>query len=179
MADFFTADTHFEHANILKFCPKSRGHFKDVGEMREAIIRDWNKEVSQEDTVYHLGDVAFTNAREATNILNRLNGKKILVQGNHDRKLLKDVHFYNSFSAVYDYLHVKSEGADFILFHYPIWEWDQCHRDYIHLHGHVHGKPTGVPGRILDVGLDSVGMKPISAIEIIRRMKNVPNKSHH
>lgn len=179
MADFFTADTHFEHGNILTFCKNTRGHFKDIGEMREVIIREWNITIKPEDTVYILGDVAFTNAKTAVGILNRLNGNKILIKGNHDRKLLKDIHFVNAFVSVHDYLQIKSEDYNFILFHYPIWEWDQCHRDYIHLHGHVHGKPTGIPGRILDVGLDSVGMKPISATEIIRRMKNVPNRTHH
>ena len=50
---FFTSDTHFNHANIIRFCNRP---FKDVSHMNEAIISNWNRVVGPEDIVFHLGD---------------------------------------------------------------------------------------------------------------------------
>lgn len=50
---FFTSDTHFNHANIIHFCNRP---FKDVEQMNETIIANWNNVISQDDTVFHLGD---------------------------------------------------------------------------------------------------------------------------
>ncbi|MEJ7707010.1 MAG: hypothetical protein WKF82_06805 [Nocardioidaceae bacterium] len=55
MAVYFTSDTHFSHANIIRLCNRP---FADVDEMDEAIIERWNATVTSADTVYHLGDVA-------------------------------------------------------------------------------------------------------------------------
>ena len=54
MADiYFTADTHFNHENILDYC---RRPYNNIQEMNEALVENWNKTVKKEDTVYHLGD---------------------------------------------------------------------------------------------------------------------------
>ena len=47
---FFTSDTHFHHANIIRFCNRP---FRDVEEMDEILIRNWNEVVGPEDTVFH------------------------------------------------------------------------------------------------------------------------------
>ena len=54
------------------------------------LIRMWNKTVSEDDLVYILGDFSFYDGEKTSNILKFLNGKKILVVGNHDSKFLKD-----------------------------------------------------------------------------------------
>ena len=51
---YFIADTHFNHANIIKYCNRP---FKNTDEMNKYIIRKWNSVVKETDTVYHLGDV--------------------------------------------------------------------------------------------------------------------------
>jgi len=79
---YFTSDTHFGHTNIIKYCNRP---FKDAGEMDRFIITEWNKIVTPDDTVYHMGDVAFTSPERLKHILANLNGYKILVLGNHDR----------------------------------------------------------------------------------------------
>lgn len=79
---WFTSDTHFGHANIIKYCNRP---FADPEEMNEAIIDNWNSVVGIGDTVFHLGDVALGKWAEWDGVLSRLNGYKVLVIGNHDR----------------------------------------------------------------------------------------------
>ena len=79
---FFTSDTHFNHTNIIRFCNRP---FKDVSHMNETIISNWNRVVSPEDIVFHLGDFCLGGSAEWVNVLNRLNGKIYLISGNHDR----------------------------------------------------------------------------------------------
>ena len=66
---YFIADTHFNHANIIKYCNRP---FKNTDEMNKYIIRKWNSVVKERDTVYHLGDVVdYTPVRiEKVKILN-------------------------------------------------------------------------------------------------------------
>lgn len=157
MKVWVTSDLHFGHANIMKFNPDTR-KYKDVEHMNSEMIRQWNLSVMPDDTVYILGDVAFCNAQKATAIVRSLNGNKILVAGNHDSKLIKDPSFRSSFKEIHQYLSINHNGSRVSMFHYPIHEWDQCHRGAIHLHGHVHGNVTGLEKyRVRDAGMDATG----------------------
>jgi len=82
MATFFTADTHFGHANIINY---SNRPFATVEEMNETLIRSWNSTVSPEDCAYILGDFAYRSAKPIEEYLKRLNGEKHLLSGNHER----------------------------------------------------------------------------------------------
>lgn len=142
----------------MKFCPVTRAGFRDTDHMREQMIAEWNQSVAQEDVVYILGDVAFLPAVEAVAIMRRLHGRKILIEGNHDRKLLNDPVFRACFESVHSYLRFVHNGQLVISFHYPILEWDQMHRGSVHFYGHVHGKPTGLEQyRARDVAFDATG----------------------
>jgi calcineurin-like phosphoesterase family protein len=155
---WITSDLHFGHANIMKFCPVTRVGFRDTDHMREQMIAEWNQSVAQEDVVYILGDVAFLPAAEAVAIMRRLNGRKILIEGNHDRKLLNDPAFRACFESVHSYLRLTHNGQLVVMFHYPILEWDQMHRGSVHFYGHVHGKATGLEQyRARDVAFDATG----------------------
>lgn len=90
MATFWTADTHHNHRNILVHCPARGERWSCVAEMDEALVANWNSVVGPEDTVYHLGDVAMGKIVESLTVIPRLNGRKLLVPGNHDR-----VHSHN------------------------------------------------------------------------------------
>ena len=156
---WFTSDLHFSHNNILKFQPESRP-FANVDDMNEAIIYNHNNVVDPDDTVYILGDVAFCNASQAIDLVNRMNGNKHLIVGNHDRKLIETKEFRQCFITVRDYrvvdvIHEKKK-LKYVLFHFPIYEWERCHHHARHLHGHVHGHAMpGMIGKSYDVGLDS------------------------
>ena len=181
MKMWITSDLHFGHKNIMSFCPETRARFKgDVKYMTEAMIEEWNARVEPEDTVYILGDVAFMSGSEAGRTVNRLNGNKILVEGNHDRKTLLDSTFRSAFEEVHKYLDITYDGHKIVMFHYPIAEWDQMHRGALHFHGHLHGGVSGLEKyRALDVGMDSTGEIVISMDRAVRLIKDKEIKGHH
>jgi calcineurin-like phosphoesterase family protein len=181
MRTWVTSDLHFGHKNIMKFCPVTRARFKDdVNYMTEAMIEEWNAKVGTADTVYILGDVAFLPADKAALVIMRLNGRKILIEGNHDRKTLMDQTFRSAFKEVHQYLQVNYDGHRVIMFHYPIWEWDQMHRGSLHFYGHLHGGTSGLEKfRALDVGMDATGEIVISMETAIRRIKDNQIRGHH
>lgn len=159
MRTFITSDLHFGHKNIMKFCPENRGHFESVEHMNEEMIRMWNDTVEVGDLTYILGDVAFLPAADAVKILKRLNGRKILIEGNHDRKLMNDPAFRSCFEETHKYHRINYNETMVVMFHYPIhFEWDQAHRGSVHFYGHVHGKKTGLEEyRARDAGYDATG----------------------
>ena len=81
------SDTHFNHANIIKYCSRP---FESIEQMNEELIKRWNNTVAKDDIVYHLGDFAFGSKEQLKEILGRLNGRVRLVMGNHDHKKGKD-----------------------------------------------------------------------------------------
>jgi metallophosphoesterase len=86
---YFTSDLHFGHANIMKFHPNFR-KFQNINDMDNTLIRLWNSRVNPCDEVYNLGDVSFHKDFEQTlKILKRLNGKHVLILGNHDQEIRK------------------------------------------------------------------------------------------
>jgi calcineurin-like phosphoesterase family protein len=78
---FFTADHHFGHANILKYTERP---WDTLEEMHEELIGRWNNVVGLEDTVVILGDFSYKGHDALDDVVPRLNGRKILVCGNHD-----------------------------------------------------------------------------------------------
>jgi calcineurin-like phosphoesterase family protein len=164
----------------MKFCPQTRARFRDVEDMREKMISEWNERVGTADTVYILGDVAFMSGFDASLVMMRLNGIKILVEGNHDRKTLMDVNFRNAFKEVHKYLDINYDGHKIVMSHYPFLEWDQMHRGSLHFFGHLHGGQTGMEKyRCMDVGMDSTGEIVISMDRAIRMIKDNEIKKHH
>ena len=83
MKYFVISDTHFGHENIIQYCNRP---FKTVEEMDNVLIKNWNETVSNKDVVVHLGDFALCSKKMAREICSQLNGKKILIKGNHDQQ---------------------------------------------------------------------------------------------
>jgi calcineurin-like phosphoesterase family protein len=181
MKTWVTSDLHWGHQNIMKFCPESRARFRnDVAYMNEAMVKEWNALIGTADLVYILGDVAFLPAEKAVATVRRLNGVKILVEGNHDRKLLQDQDFRDCFAQIHKYLYINYNGTKVVMSHYPFLEWDQMHRGSVMLHGHMHGSITGMEKyRMQDVGIDATGMIAVSLDEVIAKALKREIKSHH
>ena len=111
--------------------------------------------------------------------INQLNGSKILIIGNHDRKFLKYKEYRDCFQEIHEVLEIVHNKKDIVMFHYPIHEWRSCQYGSIHLHGHCHGKPTGLEQyRIYDVGLDATGKIVTDLDEVISLMNTREIKSH-
>lgn len=182
MKTFITSDLHFGHRNISKFCPKTRGHWdsrNDPDTMDRDMIAMWNGIVDPNDLVYILGDVAFLPTYKAVTILNQLNGTKILIEGNHDQKALNDPVFRKCFKEIHKYLEIEYNGTRIVMCHYPIFDHNGAGRGSIMLHGHRHGNPTGLPGRIKDVGFDATG-KIVSLLDdTVTELNQIPHMYHH
>lgn len=134
---FFTSDTHFGHANIIRFCKRP---FENVEEMNEALIENWNKVVSDDDTVFHLGDFAFGGSNVWKEIIPRLKGHINLIIGNHDRKNLRQG-YMSFFDMVVPQLQIEIEDTSIYLNHYPFLCYGGSYRGVWQLFGHVHSGP--------------------------------------
>lgn len=159
----FTSDTHFFHENIIAFCNRP---FKCAEHMNEELVDNWNKQVGPKDEVYHLGDVSFGRNDLTKQILDRLNGRIYLIQGNHDHGLAKQMAY--RFEWVKDYYELKWQKYKFVLCHFPFAVWNESHRGSFHLHGHSHGTLKNL-GRRMDVGVDPMGYSPIR-IETVTKL---------
>lgn len=148
--------------------------------MDETIIHNWNSRVPiRNSVVYILGDFSFAPMDRTLKILERLNGDKILIEGNHDEKYMKDVNFRNRFKEIHKYHSVHAAGVSVRLFHYPIWEWDGMHKGSVHFHGHLHGGKHGIEGRILDVGMDGNNCMVYDLDKLTLKMLELPVRTHH
>lgn len=167
---YFTSDLHFYHDNIIKHANRP---FRNAEEMNAKIIKKWNSKISFNDEVYILGDFTMKGPDLAEKILLQLKGKKHLIRGNHDRFVDNSSFNLSLFESVKDYCEITWDNTKFVLFHYPISEWNGFYHDSIHLHGHQHNHENynfinlekGI--RKFDVGIDANYMAPVSAEDII------------
>lgn len=143
---YYTSDPHFFHENMIRLCNRP---FQNVEEMNRVIQENWNNVVGKNDTIYILGDFAmrYENPKDVYNLLNHLNGRKILITGNHD-KLRKDSKFCNYFEYVKNYDEILDNNRRVILFHYPMEDWNGKFRGSYHLYGHIHNNTSCIHGHI-------------------------------
>lgn len=172
--NLFTSDTHFGHARILQYCKRP---WTTVEEMNEGLIERWNEVVRPTDHIYHLGDFGMGSPKHWQKIVERLNGYKILILGNHDRRAS-----YMSglgFDEVHDTLLLTEEPRGRLyLCHEPdltLGWWRDA--DY-QLCGHVHeefmfrdfsASRTGSGPGVINVGVDVHDWRPQSLNDLLRR----------
>lgn len=167
---YFTADLHFYHDKIIRHTQRP---FRNVEEMNTALIKKWNDKISYDDEVYILGDFTMKGADMASACLSSLRGRKHLIRGNHDHFVDSPAFEQSLFLSVENYMEITYQNTKFVLFHYPILEWNGYGKGAIALHGHQHNhKNYNIENRkagILryDVGVDANNMEPVSADEII------------
>ncbi|WP_440109937.1 metallophosphoesterase [Paenibacillus sp. QZ-Y1] len=148
MSTFYTSDSHFSHKNIIQH--ESRP-FNSVEEMDEFLVVQWNNTVTNNDTVYHLGDIVFGGISKWDKIIPRLKGKIHLTVGNHDNtNTVKKMAHY--FEEVENMIVRKIDKQHLFLLHYPI-EIGLTPNAYS-IHGHIHSKPSNHINQI-NVGIDS------------------------
>lgn len=168
---WLTSDLHFNHVNILKYEPVSRP-YETLEEMNEVIIKNWNDRVKPEDTVYVLGDMVMGQLDAGRECLKRLNGKIVLIRGNHDSP--KRIEMYKEMGIeVHDIYYLPYKGRYFILCHFPIASEEfikmviKDNSEVVNLYGHVHSNaPKGYVNGTYHVGLDTNNLCPISIQQI-------------
>lgn len=131
----YTADLHFGHRSVIAFDNRP---FADVEEMDRILIKRWNQRVSKEDDVYIIGDFAYRNEKEEEWYLRQLKGRKYLIVGNHDKKLLSNAAAMSYFEKVDKMMHVSDNGTHICLCHYPLAEWYGYYKGHSHIYGHIH-----------------------------------------
>lgn len=167
---FFISDTHFFHANILKFVGNDGNvirPFNDVTEMNEYMIQKWNNVVGVNDKVYHLGDVTFKYDKSFNELMSRLKGQKRLILGNHDK--IKGTELLRWFEKVELWKGFK-EG-DFTITHIPL-RLESLRDGNFNVHGHIHQNKMDDP-HYINVCVEQRNYTPVHYDEIIKEIKAV------
>jgi calcineurin-like phosphoesterase family protein len=170
---FYTADIHFSDEKIREVCYRP---FKSTDNMDETIILNWNNKVKQTDMVYVLGDIFpcdGKNEKRILDLINCLNGNKILVIGNHDEPFVSQMSKNGNFSEMRHIIKIRDSDYEVVLCHYPLMTWWNDDKGSIHLFGHIHNKELPeitnyyINKNAHNVGMDIWGFMPISIKEII------------
>ena len=126
---YIISDTHFSHYNIIKYCSRP---FSNISEMNSHMLDKWNSTVKPTDKVYFLGDFSFGKLevvsydQYAKKVWDNLNGNKIFIRGNHDKKV-RSIPTIQNARIIY-------KGIDIFACHYPFLE----EPDLIKIFGHSH-----------------------------------------
>jgi calcineurin-like phosphoesterase family protein len=184
--DFVTSDQHFGHARIIELTGRP---FADVEEMNRALVENWNSVVGPEDTVLHLGDLALGHRDDTIPITAQLNGRKLLIPGNHDiissvyraKETTKDNDRALLHAAGWEILPETVSGSRsghaILASHFP-YEGDSHGADRFKearpvdtglplLHGHTHDTSCGPHGHEFHVGVDGNGFTPVAMSVIV------------
>lgn len=161
---YFTADQHYGHHNIIKYCNRP---FKSIVEMDELLIKNHNEVVTKFDTVIHVGDFTLsTKHHEINKLVKRLNGQHVFLMGSHDRWL-------NGTKATQIW-EKNIEGQHVVACHYAMRVWPRSHYGAWHVFGHSHGNLASF-GKSWDVGVDNNNFTPVSFEQLKSIMKILPD----
>ena len=194
---WFVADTHAQHPKIVDICNRpvyisdkekkdfritamdcSDPTYKRLINTRndEWIVKEViNKYVGKKDRLYILGDVTMANKIASDKFIDRLNGNKSLILGNHDNNIRKSTRF-GEITQLKDFTFGNKEtglNIHIVLCHYPMLSWNRRIHGSWQLYGHVNGRNPGV-GRSLDVGIDAQMWRPLNLYEICLKMSEKP-----
>lgn len=177
MKIWLSSDYHFNHDK--PFIWESRG-FNSVEEMNEAIVERNNELVSPDDTLIILGDIMLggpDKIEEGMQLLNRMNGDKLIILGNHDTDNRKRAYTNNGLSIFYAYM-FNYKKYHFYLSHYPTLcsnydDGKKLTQKTLNLCGHSHYKDPFADwdkGCIFHVEVDGNNCYPWALDDIIKKM---------
>ena len=190
---FFTSDWHLGHEKIIEF---SNRPFKDLPHMHRSLIKNFNNTVPHHSVTYFLGDIGFGSVLSINKVITKLNGTKVLILGNHDRR--PQAMYKAGFDVVLYSATLRIANQPVTLSHCPLfglyrentegmkgaaedenWHGESKTRNekftvpnkgQFHLHGHIHspnnGRSMKALGTQYDVGVDANGYRPVSARRI-------------
>lgn len=207
MQTWFTSDTHYNHANIVRGTTKWEGSldrcrdFKTLQDHNDSLVHIFNSLIGPDDTLYHMGDWSFGGKDAIREFRGRLHCKNIhLIFGNHDQHIEpENSEFRSLFSSCQYYKEIKLGGKHFILSHYGMRVWNKSHKGSIMLYGHSHGSLDQLQPKFtsstwigdgywiknyktMDVGVDTNNLMPYSLtqiLEIMEKREVLLNVDHH
>ena len=198
MQVWFTADTHFGHGNIIKYCQRpfmsaeelaaargehrqARGPGDKPGKLRlsdetvqrhdEALLDAINTRVAEDDLLWIVGDFCWGGLAEAMRYRNRIRCRSVfLVWGNHDRRDIRP-----AFTDTIEQGMIEVAGKEIWLNHYPMRSWNKAFHGSWHVYGHVHGRlrredEANRAMLVKDVGVDACDYRPWSFDELCAYM---------
>ncbi|MBB4377236.1 metallophosphoesterase [Bradyrhizobium sp. SBR1B] len=169
MSTFLTADSHFFHGSMLKFCPDTRP-YANVAEMNNAMASAWRKVVKPTDEVIVVGDFSHRAEPKALRkLFDSLPGRKHLIIGNHDGPDTLAL----PWESVRDVACVTIDNTYCVLAHYPWRSWPRMKRGALMLFGHHHGRMPGNQ-QSCDVGVDVFGPAPVRLNQIKAHLTTLP-----
>jgi len=170
---WFVSDTHWGHANILKFKTADGDPlrvFESVEHMDETMVENWNRVVATCDIVYHLGDVYFGQGHQ---VLPRLKGRKRLILGNHDTA--KNPEVLNNFQKILMWRMFPE--FNILLTHVPVHPGSLEFKTRFNMHGHLHRNrvkdANGIDKRYINVCVENINYTPIHLEEILELTKTI------
>ena len=177
MTNWYTADTHFGHENIIRHCKRP---FRNAAEMDAKFLENLWSKVGPKDDLWIVGDFAFgpraKHAPYIAHIFEQLPGaRKHLVTGNHDRKPTLQLP-WDSMSPLQEVRDGPDNQAH-TLCHYPMITWNHARRNALQLFGHVHDNWRG-SRNCVNVGVDVWDFMPVAFEDIMARAKTLPENKH-
>ena len=171
---FVISDTHFRHENISKYTGRP---FKTVEEMDASLIKKWNTVVRQQDLIIIGGDLVFTkgSSEEIKKIIKQLNGRKILVRGNHCRKSYS--FWLNAgIDFVCERFSWELNGKKLLFIHSPHEITFQDYKSYNYiLHGHIHQKGNFISWKnkccLINICVEKTNYSPINLITLLNKLQ--------
>lgn len=170
MANLYSADPHFGHANIIKYCNRP---FRSISHMDAVIRANYVACVRPDDDFWIVGD--FGHGRGTSEegylarILDLIPGRKHLVTGNHDDEITLSLPWH----SVHDIVSIKDGDQRVVMCHYPMITWNGARKGAIQLFGHVHENWLGTRNSV-NVGVDVWGFMPVRMTDILKRAKTLP-----
>lgn len=186
MNTWFTSDQHYFHKNVIVYCNRP---YKDVEEMNAALIQNHNSVVAKDDTVFHVGDFSLSKTGAGV-ILPQLNGKHILIAGNHDHchpvqcksteklERMKDIYLQYGFSEIHYEYELPTKYGPIKINHLPYTDERERYMQYRTkdqghwlLHGHVH-EHWKQKNRQINVGVDVWNFTPVNFETLLELIKD-------
>ncbi|MEP3636170.1 MAG: metallophosphoesterase [Paracoccaceae bacterium] len=177
MTNWYTADTHFGHENVIRFCDRP---FKSASHMDGITLENMWKVVKPDDDLWIIGDFAFgAPAKDAAylqQVFGQLPGaRKHLIVGNHDGDLTQSLG-WTSVSLMAEVPDGPKKQRN-TLCHYPMITWNHARREALQLFGHVHNNWRGSRNSV-NVGVDVWDFMPVTYDDIARRARKLPINKH-
>lgn len=165
---YLSADHHFNHDNIIKICNRP---FKNSEQMNLYMIEAWNNIIKTNDIIFYLGDFGFGKKENLKEICNKLNGQKILIKGNHDKKHNYSTLKFIGFEEIFDSILFDK----ILLTHKPVIDME---KGVINVHGHIHNADiNNINGykqkSHLCVSVECTDYKPINIDSIKKKFKGI------